>query len=104
MKDLVLVLGDQLSPGLPGLRQLQPGDADILMDEVTAETEYVWHHRKKIAFIFSAMRHFAAALEEEGACVDYVRLDGRGNTGSFTGEVDRAVKRHKPDRVVKIVW
>ena len=29
MKDLVLVLGDQLSPGLPGLRQLQPGDADI---------------------------------------------------------------------------
>ena len=75
MKDLVLVLGDQLSPGLPGLRQLQPGDADILMAEVTAETEYVWHHRKKIAFIFSAMRHFAERLRQDGWRVDYYTLD-----------------------------
>ena len=75
MKDLVLVLGDQLSPGLPGLRQLQPGDADILMAEVTAETEYVWHHRKKIAFIFSAMRHFAGELRAAGRHVIYRAFD-----------------------------
>jgi len=75
MKDLVLVLGDQLSPGLPSLRQLRPGDADILMAEVTAETEYVWHHRKKIAFIFSAMRHFAGELRAAGRHVIYRAFD-----------------------------
>jgi deoxyribodipyrimidine photolyase-related protein len=75
MKDLVLVLGDQLSPGLSSLRQLRPGDADILMAEVTAETEYVWHHRKKIAFIFSAMRHFAGELRAAGRQVIYRAFD-----------------------------
>ena len=104
MTVLRLVLGDQLDRDISSLTDLDR-DADVvLMVEVTDEATYVPHHPKKIALILSAMRHFAAALEEEGACVDYVRLDGRGNTGSFTGEVDRAVKRHKPDRVVKIVW
>ena len=52
------------------------------------------HHKQKIAFLFSAMRHFAAELEAEGIAVDYVRLDAPGNTGSFTGELERAVARH----------
>ncbi|WP_420564438.1 cryptochrome/photolyase family protein [Thalassobaculum sp.] len=100
MTVLRLVLGDQLDRNISSLTDLDR-DADVvLMVEVTDEATYVPHHPKKIALILSAMRHFAAALEEEGARVDYVRLDGRGNTGSFTGEVDRAVKRHKPDRVV----
>jgi deoxyribodipyrimidine photolyase-related protein len=75
MTDLVLVLGDQLSPDIASLRQNAPGDADILMAEVAAETDYVWHHRKKIAFVFSAMRHFADDLREQGRRVIYRAFD-----------------------------
>jgi deoxyribodipyrimidine photolyase-related protein len=45
------------------------------------------------------MRHHAEALREAGWQVDYVRLDDPDNTGSFTGEVARALQRHTPDRI-----
>jgi deoxyribodipyrimidine photolyase-related protein len=69
-----LVLGDQLSPGLSSLADADPERDVILMCEVMAEATYVPHHPQKIAFLFSAMRHFAAELEERGFRVDYVRL------------------------------
>lgn len=100
MTVLRVVLGDQLDRKISSLTDLDR-DADVvLMMEVTDETTYVPHHPKKIALILSAMRHFAADLEAEGVTVDYVRLDQDGNNGSFTGELDRAVRRHRPERIV----
>ena len=92
---LIPILGDQLSHGLAALHDVDKSEATVLMMEVADETTYVKHHPKKIALIFSAMRYFAVELEAEGWRVDYIRLDARGNTGSFTGEVERAVKRHR---------
>ncbi len=71
-----------------------PAHSIILMMEVMEEASYVPHHPKKIAFIFSAMRHFAQELRETGWLVDYVALDDPGNTGTFTDEVARAINRH----------
>ena len=48
----------------------------------------------------TAMRHFAESLRAHGISVDYVRLDDRGNTGSLTGELGRALSRHAVDRIV----
>jgi deoxyribodipyrimidine photolyase-related protein len=70
------------------------------MCEVRAEATYVKHHKKKIAFVFSAMRHFADELSNQGYRVDYVKLGDTGNTGSFKGEVERAVKRHNPEEII----
>lgn len=98
-KLLVPILGDQLSGRIASLRDIEPGSAVILMMEVADEATYVRHHSKKIALIFSAMRHFAAALSARGWTVDYVTLEAEGNTGSFTGEVGRALTRHDIDRV-----
>lgn len=70
------------------------------MAEVAEETTYVCHHKQKIAFILSAMRHFARNLQAQGLNVDYVKLDDPDNTGSLTGEVDRAVRRHRVAKVV----
>ena len=97
---LVVVLGDQLTATLPALRAADPATSVVLMAEVMAEATHVRHHKKKIAFLFSAMRHFAAALREEGWRVDYVRLDDDGNTGSLGGEVRRAVTRHDLSQIV----
>ncbi|WP_420142928.1 cryptochrome/photolyase family protein [Sphingomonas sp.] len=100
MITLAPVLGDQLSLGLSSLAGADPGSTVILMMEVAEETGYARHHKAKIAYILSAMRHHAEALRAEGWRVDYVPLDDPDNQGSFTGEVARAVARHAPDRIV----
>lgn len=100
MTILVPILGDQLSFDIASLRDVDRDQAVVLMMEVADETVYVRHHKAKIALILSAMRHHAAALEGAGWRVDYVRLDDPENSGSFTGEVARAISRHDPDRII----
>ena len=97
---LRFVLGDQLSRDVSSLEDLDAARDVVLLAEVSDETTYVRHHPKKIAFILSAMRHFAAALTAEGVAVDYVTLDDPDNTSSFRGEMARAVARHGATRVV----
>ena len=99
MPSLRFVLGDQLTRTLSSLRDVAPGDV-VLMAEVGDEATYVRHHQRKIAFLFASMRHFAAALRADGITVDYVTLDNENNTGSFTGELGRALVRHRVDAVV----
>lgn len=99
MTTLRLILGDQLSHALSSLRDIQADDI-ILMCEVMAEATYVRHHPKKIAFLFSAMRHFAEALKDQGHTVRYITLDAADNTGSFEGEVRRALQDTRATRVV----
>ena len=98
-KALRFVLGDQLTRSLTALDGLDPDHDVVLMVEVGAEATYVRHHKQKIAFVFSAMRHFAEDLRREGITVDYVALDNGANTHSFTGELTRAIARHHPQEV-----
>lgn len=97
---LRLVLGDQLSRSLHSLRKLDRQHDVVLIVEVHDETTYVPHHKQKIVLVLAAMRHFAQSLRDDGITVDYIRLDDQGNTGSFTGEVKRAIARRNPDRLV----
>jgi deoxyribodipyrimidine photolyase-related protein len=99
-KTVVPVLGDQLSPALSSLAAVGRADTVVVMAEVRDEATYVKHHKKKIAFCFAAMRHFAERLRADGWAVDYVALDAAGNTGSIAGEVERALVRHGGGRVV----
>lgn len=71
MSRLVLVLGDQLSTSLSSLASADRLRDRVVMAEVSEEAGYVPHHPKKIIFIFSAMRHFAMQLREQGWQVDY---------------------------------
>ncbi|GGK36682.1 cryptochrome/photolyase family protein [Salinarimonas ramus] len=100
MGTLRLLLGDQLTRAISSLSDLDAETDVVLMVEVAEEATYVRHHKQKIAFLFSAMRHFAQALRVEGITVDYVRLDDPENAGSFGAELARAVERHHPERVV----
>ena len=102
MTVLIPILGDQLTHDLASLRGVDRSSAIVLMMEVRGETTYVRHHQRKIALILSAMRHFAAELRDRGWTVDYVRLDDGGNSGNFTGEVERAIARHHAT-VIRVV-
>ncbi|WP_137130448.1 cryptochrome/photolyase family protein [Rhizobium sp. FY34] len=99
-RNLIFILGDQLSPWLSSLEGADPARDVILMCEVMSEASYVRHHQLKIAFIFSAMRHFAEDLTERGFTLRYTRLDDEKNAGSFRGELKRAVEDLQPDAVI----
>ncbi len=97
---LRMILGDQLSPSISSLSDLDPAADVVLMAEVVGECTYVRHHKKKIVLVLSAMRHFARALAARGVRVEYVRLDDPANTQCLRGEFLRAVARHAPARAV----
>jgi deoxyribodipyrimidine photolyase-related protein len=90
---LIVILGDQLSPRIAALRGADRSRDVVLLAEVRDEATYVRHHKKKIAFVFSAMRHFARELEEDGWTVEYVQFDHDDNRGSIAGEIERALSR-----------
>jgi deoxyribodipyrimidine photolyase-related protein len=99
-RSLRLILGDQLSRSISALRDINHEQDVVLMVEVQDESTYVQHHKQKIVLVLSAMRHFAELLAAEGIRLDYVRLDAKENTGSFTGELMRALSRHTVARII----
>lgn len=99
MKTIRLVLGDQLDENVAALRGASTEDM-ILMCEVWDEATYVRHHKKKIAFLFSAMRHFAERLRKKGLGVTYTQLDDPANAGSFRGEVERAIRMSGAKKII----
>ena len=85
MTTLRIVLGDQLTRGLSSLRDHASGDI-VLMMEVADETAYVAHHRAKIAFILSAMRHHAQTLR------DVIAVLGVSVNPARPDEPDRSIR------------
>jgi deoxyribodipyrimidine photolyase-related protein len=97
---LRVILGDQLSHHISSLLEIDAARDVILLCEVRNEATRVRHHKKKIAFIFSAMRHFAAELDAAGYRTRYIQYDAPDNAGSLTGELERAIEALSPEQVV----
>ena len=53
---------DQLSENISSLENCNKSQNIIFMSEVKDECTYVKHHKKKIVFLISAMRHFKKRL------------------------------------------
>ncbi|MCH8498185.1 MAG: cryptochrome/photolyase family protein [Marinobacter sp.] len=100
MRNLILILGDQLSTTLSALQDGDPCRDRILMAEVGDEARYVRHHKKKIVLLFSAMRHFAEQLRAAGWTVDYHTYDPDSPLTSLCDVVKDACTRHHPARLI----
>ncbi|PBQ30995.1 cryptochrome/photolyase family protein [Sphingobacteriaceae bacterium] len=92
-KTLRLILGDQLHINHSWFKVVDSTVVYVLM-EVRSETDYVWHHIQKVAAFFSAMRHFAAALEEKGHWVIYIKLNDRDNVQTFAGNCNSLISKY----------
>jgi deoxyribodipyrimidine photolyase-related protein len=99
-KRVILIMGDQLSRGLSSLSDARKAKDVIVMGELMDEATSVKHHKKKIIFVLSAMRHFAEGLRDDGYQVDYRKLDEADDIRSFTDLARAAIKKHKPESVV----
>ncbi len=98
-RQLLLILGDQLSRDHPDLAKLAPDKDVILMCEVREEAEHVPSHVQRTTLFLSAMRHHAQWLMERGYRVRYIALDDPGNTHTLSGELARAIADLGPQAV-----
>ncbi len=73
-RNLILILGDQLSVDNPALEAFDAEQDCILMVEASAEATHVWSHKARIVLFLSAMRHYAEALNKQGLVVTYLKL------------------------------
>jgi len=100
VRRLVLVLGDQLSEGVAALAAADKARDVVVMAEVGDEASYVPHHPKKIAFLFAAMRKFAARLRAAGWTVAYAEIDDTENAQSICGELLRRAEQFGASEVL----
>jgi len=101
MARLIVILGDQLSPALSSLQNITADDV-LLLAEVSAEASYVQHHKHKIILIFSAMRHFAATLRQQGHAVCYIRYDSQSQISSISDAVQHALTLHPQLQSIRV--
>ena len=101
MPALRIILGDQLSNEISSLSGINAEEDIVLICEVFAEATYVKHHKKKIVFLFSAMRHFAEELRvEKNYQVEYLKLNDPEPMQSFTQALEKTLEKHKIDEII----
>ncbi len=100
IRDLILVLGDQLDAQHPAIVAGEPAHDRVLMIEARAEATHVPSHRQRIALFLSAMRHFAEALRARGWPVDYQDLEQ--DIPDLATGLRSAVEAWRPERVVVV--
>ncbi len=100
LRNLVIVLGDQLNHQSSAFDGFAPSSDLVWMAEVQGESTYVPSHKVRIAYFLSAMRHFAEELRAGGYPLEYRRLDAADNRGELEAELTSAITRLKPERLV----
>lgn len=97
---LILILGDQLNEDAPALADFDPEQDVVWMAEALEESTHVPSTKQRTALFLSAMRHFAEALRHKGWRVDYALLDDPDNSGTLSGELNRAITAWAPVELV----
>lgn len=97
---LVLLLGDQLTSTISSLQHAEKDSTIVLMGEIKEEASYVNHHKKKIAFVFSAMRHFCDELTRAGWQVEYLQYDKSASIVSVADLLRSTVKKYPVTKVL----
>lgn len=86
MKELRLILGDQLNSNHSWFKAIDP-DVIYLMMEVKSEADRSPQHAQKILGTFAAMRAFSQALIARGHQVHYITINAPDNQQNFSGNV-----------------
>jgi deoxyribodipyrimidine photolyase-related protein len=98
MRNLAVILGDQLNADAVVFDGFDPKQDAVWMAEVSNESEHVWSHKARIAVFLAAMRHFRDDLRERGITVHYTEQ----RDGSLGEMLRTSVNKLKPQRVVMV--
>jgi deoxyribodipyrimidine photolyase-related protein len=102
MRNLVIVLGDQLNDDSAVYDGFEPCKDAVWMAEVAEESTHVWSHKARIALFLSAMRHYEQRMTQAGRCVIYRRLNDPQNAQSLRLELLRSIEQFKPKGLVVV--
>jgi len=103
MRNLILVLGDQLDAKSAAFDDFDKADDSVWMAEVHEEATHVWSHKQRLVFFFSAMRHFRDELREKDITVQYHQLhaDKRRDSGAtFSSVLATSIRECRPDSLI----
>jgi deoxyribodipyrimidine photolyase-related protein len=100
LRQLVIVLGDQLDLDASGFDGFSAATDAVWMAEVAEESTHVWSSQPRTAVFLAAMRHFALALRAAGRPLHYTRLDDAGNAGSLAAQLAADIARLRPAGLV----
>lgn len=97
-KQLVWILGDQLLDTHPALAKAiadaGQSNVEVLLIESTQRLVHLPYQRKKLVLLLSAMRHYAAQLQDRGLAVSYVRAE------TFADGVQAHISETQPERLI----
>ncbi|NNE39094.1 MAG: cryptochrome/photolyase family protein [Gammaproteobacteria bacterium] len=99
MPALRLILGDQLSHKLSALEGVSGGDL-VLMAEVSETCLEINHHKKKLAFMFSSMRHFADELMNKGINVEYIHCEDSDNFENVLDVISWCLDKNRFNEII----
>jgi deoxyribodipyrimidine photolyase-related protein len=100
MRNLIIVLGDQLDLDAAAFDGFDADLDAVWMAEVAAESTQVWSSKARTVMFLAAMRHFALAVRGLGRPLHYCRLDSPGNYGSLDAQLQADIQRLLPARLV----
>ena len=100
VRNLVIVLGDQLDTQSSALQGFDLAQDLVWMAEVAEESTHVWSAKQRIAVFLSAMRHFAQDLRALGVPVVYTRLDDADCLGTLALQLSHAISQQQPSGLV----
>jgi deoxyribodipyrimidine photolyase-related protein len=103
LRNLVLVLGDQLDEFSSAFIGFDPKLDAIWMAEVKEESTHVISSKQRITFFLSAMRHFAQALKAKGWSLFYTPIDSPNNAGTLAGELEKTILLKKPQQLIMVM-
>ncbi len=100
LRQLVVVLGDQLDLDAAAFDGFEAERDAVWMAEAAEESTHVWSSKPRTAMFLAAMRHFALALNTAGRALHYRRLDSPDNRGSLGAQLQADVLRLRPAGLV----
>ena len=105
LRHLVLVLGDQLDTSSAAFDGFDATRDAVWMAETHQEATHVWCHKRRLAFFFTAMRHFRDELRHRDIHVHYHALtaDPAHDRGqNFTEILQQDIPQHTPEKLIVI--
>jgi deoxyribodipyrimidine photolyase-related protein len=99
LRNLILILGDQLDIESNALKDFDAAQDRVLMIESQGEGKYVWSHKARIALFLSAMRHFAQDLVQRNMPVDYQKIQNN-QYFTFDEALEKTLQDSKPRKLI----
>ena len=101
VRNLVLVLGDQLDLQSAAFDGFDRRCDLIWMAELAQESDHVWSHKARSTLFLTAMRHFAAGLKEREMPLRYLQLGHHRHRG-FDQALRAEIESNRPERLLVV--